>query len=517
MRKIIFLSIFTFMVSACTETSSEPVGEKYAEDIKLVVHRGANRVAPENTLSAFQKAIDLGADFIEVDVSMSSDSILYCFHDKTLERTTNGTGIFALRPSAYIDTLDAGSWFSPAFSNEKVPELSEIVAMGGDKVDYYFDVKLADLKTLKNFIYDHQLANRCFVWFNDQEKAREFKELAPGIALKVNAVDAAEADSLINLFNPWVIECDVFNISDGLTEVCRKNDVKLMANLLRDSWWEYKVALQKGVDLVNIDHPDYFNNVRENPENEFSAYRLAAHRGGITEGIFDEYDPTSIMAAIDSGYWMLEVDLRPTADKQIVVHHDKDLKRIYGVDKDVSELTMAELKELRATKGGYAPLSFDELVAVTKGKVRFMVDVKPRDPEQWFIEQIKLTLEENNILHETYFIRNDLRKYFGKGKYGFRMHEAMAMKERLDSGENIAAHYYLFDHGNVINAQAARWCQKNAIDVCASVNVGHYRMEDHYMGARRDIEYLKKSGVTMFQIDSPYDSFFNLALIKPQD
>ncbi len=514
MRYIIFLCLVALMPAACKESSSEQAAEKYTENVKMVVHRGANRLAPENTLVAFQKAIDLGADYIEVDVAMSSDSILYCFHDKSLERTTNGTGLFAEQISDYIDTLDAGSWFSPEFSNARVTKLSEIVEMGGENVNYYFDIKHADLNILRDFIYNSQLVKRCFVWFQDHHTAREFIKSAPDVALKVNAANAYEADSMIKLYNPQIIECDVFSISTELKQICQKYEVKLMANLLRDSWWEYSKALQVGVDLVNIDHPDYFNSVRRNPDYEFTDYRLAAHRGGITEGIYDEYDPASIKAAVDSGYWMLEIDVRPTADKKIIVHHDNDLERIYGVDKNVSDLTMAELKELSAKKGGYAPLSFLELVELTQGKIRLMVDIKPKNPDEWFINEIKQILEKHNMLHETYFIRNDLREYFGDGKYGFRMHEAIEIKKRLEAGENIAAHYYLFDHGNVINAQAARWCQNNAIDVCASVNVGHYRMEEHSMGARRDIEYLKKAGVTMFQIDSPYDDYFNLTLLK---
>jgi hypothetical protein len=74
--------------------------------------------------------------------------------------------------------------------------------------------------------------------------------------------------------------------------------------------------------------------------------------------------------------------------------------------------------------------------------------------------------------------------------------------------KNVVDKYYLFDHGNRINAETARWCQKNNITVCSSVNIDHYKMEDHYMGAKRDIEYLNKCGITIHQIDSDYDDFF---------
>jgi hypothetical protein len=67
----------------------------------------------------------------------------------------------------------------------------------------------------------------------------------------------------------------------------------------------------------------------------------------------------------------------------------------------------------------------------------------------------------------------------------------------------------MFDHGNRLNAESVRWCQKNNIMVCASVNFGHYTLEDPVNGAKRDIEYLRKSGVRIFQIDSDFDAFFD--------
>lgn len=251
-------------------------------------------------------------------------------------------------------------------------------------------------------------------------------------------------------------------------------------------------------------------NCQQNKTASSSNYRLVAHRGGIVEGIFDEFDPRSIQAAIDSGYWMLEIDVRPTADKSIILHHDGNLSRIYGINKKPEEMTLNELKQLRALKGGYSPMSLEELAVMCKGKIHFMVDVKPEQAESWFYAEIKRILEKYNMLDDAFFIRNDVEAYFNKGKFGFRMTEIPDIKKRMESGENIAVKYYLFDHGNRINAEAARWCQKNSIEVCTSVNIGHYINENHETGARRDIDYLQQAGVTIFQIDSDYDQYFNL-------
>ncbi len=91
---------------------------------KVIAHRGASRIAPENTLASLRAAKALGATWIECDVMLTADNQAIIFHDKTLHRTTNGKGIVANTSYAEIVKLDAGSWFDKKFINERVPTLS---------------------------------------------------------------------------------------------------------------------------------------------------------------------------------------------------------------------------------------------------------------------------------------------------------------------------------------------------------------------------------------------------------
>lgn len=92
----------------------------------VIAHRGASAYAPENTLIAFAKAAQLGAHWIEFDVMQASCGELIVFHDETLERTTNGCGEIIKYPYAFLQTLDAGAWFDPKFSGEKIPTLAQV-------------------------------------------------------------------------------------------------------------------------------------------------------------------------------------------------------------------------------------------------------------------------------------------------------------------------------------------------------------------------------------------------------
>lgn len=88
-------------------------------------HRGASQDAPENTLAAFRRAIEAGADLVEFDVHETADGDVVVIHDEKLERTTNGRGEVRKLRTAELQELDAGSWFSDTFSSERVPLLDE--------------------------------------------------------------------------------------------------------------------------------------------------------------------------------------------------------------------------------------------------------------------------------------------------------------------------------------------------------------------------------------------------------
>lgn len=105
----------------------------WQSDVPLVIaHRGASMFSPENTLSAFQLAAELGADAIELDAKLSSDGHIVIHHDATLERTTNGEGTISGHSLTELKHLDAGSHFDPSFADERIPTLREVFEHFGD-------------------------------------------------------------------------------------------------------------------------------------------------------------------------------------------------------------------------------------------------------------------------------------------------------------------------------------------------------------------------------------------------
>ncbi len=113
-------------------------------DFEVIAHKGASGHAPENTLAAFKMALDMGVDMIELDVRHTKDEEIIVFHDQTLDRTTNGRGDVHDYTLEEIRELDAGSWFDPKYSDQKVPTLKEVLDLVDGRCKVLIEIKHMD-------------------------------------------------------------------------------------------------------------------------------------------------------------------------------------------------------------------------------------------------------------------------------------------------------------------------------------------------------------------------------------
>ena len=107
----------------------------------IIGHRGYPAKYPENTLAAFEAAIEAGAVMIELDVMLSRDRKVVVIHDATLDRTTNGKGSVADLTLAELKQLDAGSWFDAQFVGQQIPELSEVLDLVNGRAYVNIEIK----------------------------------------------------------------------------------------------------------------------------------------------------------------------------------------------------------------------------------------------------------------------------------------------------------------------------------------------------------------------------------------
>lgn len=120
----------------------EPVHSfQSAQGFFCIAHRGGSFYAPENTMPAFQKAVELKADMIELDVTLTRDKIPVVFHDKFLHRTTNGKGNIQNFYERELNELDAGSWFDIEYTGTKIPKLEDVLRWAKGSVALNIEIK----------------------------------------------------------------------------------------------------------------------------------------------------------------------------------------------------------------------------------------------------------------------------------------------------------------------------------------------------------------------------------------
>jgi glycerophosphoryl diester phosphodiesterase len=143
MNRLFSAATLASIAAACSAESGTQ-----SDDALLIAHRGASGYAPEHTMAAYRLALDMGADFIEPDLQVTSDGRLISLHDETLERTTNVRDVFPDRfredevrgetvrrwhavdfTLEEIRSLDAGAWFGPEFAGERVPTFAEVIEL----------------------------------------------------------------------------------------------------------------------------------------------------------------------------------------------------------------------------------------------------------------------------------------------------------------------------------------------------------------------------------------------------
>lgn len=111
---------------------------------KIFAHRGAKAVAPENTMPAFERALEMGVDGVELDAQITKDGQLAVIHDFDVDKTTSGTGPVGDYTASELAALDAGGYFAPAFAGVGVPMLPEVLDLLQNKMEINVEIKSMD-------------------------------------------------------------------------------------------------------------------------------------------------------------------------------------------------------------------------------------------------------------------------------------------------------------------------------------------------------------------------------------
>ena len=275
-RLVIFTSIA--MIAAAVfcwfliyDDTHEGTPHGIVHNVKVIAHRGASAYAPENTLAAFRKAVELGADIIELDIHQTKDSQIVVIHDATVDRTTNGRGKIADHTLDELRQLNAGSWFSPSFVNEKIPLLQEVFERTPDSVlllielkagsPYYPDIE----KRVIHLIRGEKAVHRVIIKSFQDDILETIRAQAPDIPrLKVFVTEISLLNIIIEhgINFGTVLDDSVqylqhhwFGLSDDFLNASHQKGYTVFAWGV-NSERQMRSLIAKGIDGIETDYPD---------------------------------------------------------------------------------------------------------------------------------------------------------------------------------------------------------------------------------------------------------------------
>ena len=231
---------------------------------------------------------------------------------------------------------------------------------------------------------------------------------------------------------------------------------------------------------------------------------VVAHRGVVTETI-PENSMASLEETIRRGYTHIEVDMRMTKDGEIVALHDPNLKRTTGVDKDISEVTLAELHEL--VSPDLVP-SLAMVCAAAADRIEFMPDIKrmPKGKEKEFAGRVEALLSHYGLLENALFIGDPRIHEFMGGRTVQSTRESVdRIKGHIAEDADYVATHFVFGHAMDFDQERVTTLQELGLKVVVSINTQHYRDADPIAQGLKDVEAMIALGVDGVQIDSVYE------------
>jgi glycerophosphoryl diester phosphodiesterase len=225
--------------------------------ITVISHRGATPFAPENTVSAFRKAVEIGADLVEMDVRETRDGHMVIMHDETVNRTTNGQGRVTDLTLAEIRKLDAGSWFDKKFAGERVPTLEEALDSLGGQALPDIDFKAGTPEKLVSVLDKFRLLGKVTLYCGDWDLLRRTLDVSREFRIRPTVpVGRAGLPVLIEKFNPPIVNIDWAEFSEGLIRDVHASGREAFVNTMGPNDNEFGIAraIEAGADYIQSDH-----------------------------------------------------------------------------------------------------------------------------------------------------------------------------------------------------------------------------------------------------------------------
>lgn len=230
----------------------------------VIAHRGDHVTYPENTLKAYQEAIDHEVDYVEIDLRTTKDGQLVSMHNPTVNRMTNGDGAIKDLNLRELQKLHIKSRDSLDHAIYQIPSFEEILKLCKDRIHIYLDFKEADPSAAYQMIKQYGMENQVIVYINSADQYLGWRKVAPKMPLMVSLPDDIKdlsgMKSFVENYHPDVLDGSYKQYTSDMTVYAEKNHLPVWPDgqSEEESPVQWKEAVSKGLKGLQTDHPAAF-------------------------------------------------------------------------------------------------------------------------------------------------------------------------------------------------------------------------------------------------------------------
>lgn len=228
---------------------------------QITAHRGYSAVAPENTMYAFEEAVGIGADYIELDVQLTADGQLVVFHDNTIDRTTDGKGKLSKYTYEELQEFSAGSWFSKdgMFDDAKIVLFSDVLECVGNDILLNIEIKnhgdiVRTAEKTVEVIEEYGIERSCYVTSFSYKALKTVKKLNPKIKTGLIA-NIATSTSFSQLKYIDAVSLNYIFINQSVVNMAHQNGKRVFVWTV-DNRSDIQHMIAMGVDNIITNRPD---------------------------------------------------------------------------------------------------------------------------------------------------------------------------------------------------------------------------------------------------------------------
>jgi glycerophosphoryl diester phosphodiesterase len=254
---LIFLTLSSVLYSQVKGQKCLPKAP--GNGIWVIAHRGAHNGIPENSLAAYQKAIDLGCDFVEIDVRTTKDGKFVSIHNSTVDEYVSGVKakVSDLNLSE-LKSLDIGKNYGTQWKNTRIPEFDEILKLCHGRIGIYLDLKAAPVSQLVQLIKREGM-EKDIIWYISSSDSKDINELKASCPDCICMPDPGSADNIkstADRFNNCILATDMDALNYEFVNIAHSHNIKVITDDKEGTPDEWTTILDWKTDGIQTDRPE---------------------------------------------------------------------------------------------------------------------------------------------------------------------------------------------------------------------------------------------------------------------